>query len=110
MSSNLDNQVRAIIKFVESVYSPGKVEVDVDSLGKPIILFYFEEIDDEYMYNPFHHDPDFLKRQMFSREIRQSIENYLGIKTHGLQPNGQSLQFWTDFEDHPIHILAMYLY
>ena len=104
MNNDLKTDVGSIIKFVTNVYSPDDIRVTPVTPEHYNIVFYFNEIDDKYITNPQHRDTEELKINMFNREIRTYIENYLGIKTTGLQPP----DFFPPMVNHPISIYVRY--
>ena len=88
MMSEIDDKIESIIKFVNMLYHPKDVKVRVttyEGMKEYYIIFYFDYISDKYIKNPQHHDIVAHKESMFSREIREYIEKYMGIKTSGLQ-------------------------
>ena len=103
--SEIEQNIKIIIKFVESFYHPTKTEVLRSSIDdeEPVIIFHFDKISDDYITNPQHRDVKSLKEQMFTRKIRANIEDYLGIKTTGLQPRNK---FFSPFEHHNITIIV----
>lgn len=104
MNNDLKTDVNSIIKFVTNVYSPDDTRVIPVTPEHYNIIFYFNEIDDKYITNQEHGDTKVLKSKMFNREIRTYIENYLGIKTTGLQPPN----FFPPMVNHPISIYVKY--
>ena len=107
MDNNLEFDVNGIVKFVTAMFSPDDMWVkEYINPGKGrsdkrySIVFYFSEIDEKYMTNPQHRNPEELKEAMYCREIRTYINDFLGIKTSGLQPP----DFWPPAENHPISI------
>jgi len=86
--SEIEDKIESIIKFVTMLYNPKKVRVRTTSyegVKEYYIIFTFDSIPDKYISNPNHHDIIAHKESLFSREIREYIENYMGIKTSGLQ-------------------------
>ena len=101
MDNELKNEVSSIVKFVDAMFHPDDVWVKpYDDPERYSIIFYFKDIDEKYMTNPQHRDPKELKAHMFNREIRKYINDFLGIKTSGLQPPN----FFSPTETHPITI------
>ena len=101
MDSESKNEVNSIVKFVTAMFHPDDVWVKpYDDPERYSIIFYFKDIDDKYITNPHHRDPKELKSNMFNREIRTYIHNFLGIKTSGSQPP----DFYSPSEKHPITI------
>lgn len=99
MDKKLKQEVNSIVKFVTAVFKPADVWVrPYENPERYSIIFYFDEIDEKYMTNPMHRNPKELKEAMYNREIRKYINNFLGIKTSGLQPP----DFWSPEEKHPI--------
>jgi hypothetical protein len=104
---SVKNDIKTIIKFVSVVYKPTKVEVkevEIEDLKEYIIIFYFDEIDDKYITNPGHGNLKVHKQDMLSRQIRTDVEDYLSIKTTGLQPRNK---FYSPIEKHDITILSV---
>jgi hypothetical protein len=94
MENKLETDIKIITKFVESIYSPDKIDIIKDeNNGRVFIDLYFNEIKetiwgyDNNMYGKL------------TMAIRKSIDNYLSIKTEGWQPNDLS-----NYEVHPIVI------
>jgi len=80
-------EVNSIVKFINRIYSPKNFRViHYDDPERYSIIFYFDNIDDKYISNRQHGNIRDHKENMLTREIRTYIENYLGIKTQGLQP------------------------
>lgn len=103
MGQELENDIIKIRKFIGWLYKP--IDIGVVKHKNPdryIVLFYFNEIGDEYIKNNRAWDIKAHKENMLSRDIRTDVRNYLGIKTAGLQPP----DFFAPSEDHPIHIFA----
>lgn len=99
MDVKLKNQVNMIVKFITAIFKP--VDVQVISYENPeryAIEFYFDEIDDKYITNPFFSTAKSLKEINLNREIRKYIKDFLQIKTSGLQPP----DFFPPEEKHPI--------
>ena len=87
MNDDLENQVNSIVKFIGAKYKPEDVWVKTyDDPDRYSIIFYFDKIDDKYILNRQARDIKAHKENILTREIRTYIENYLGIKTKGLQP------------------------
>lgn len=103
---NIENDVKSIVRFVEVMYEPKKIDVFKYGSHPPYvfhIILTFNEISDKYITNPEYHNVERLKEIMLSREIKTYIQNYLGIKTDGLQPNQN---FFSPEERHPIKIIV----
>lgn len=87
MGKDLENQVNSIVRFISEIYKPEDVWVKTyDDPDRYSIIFYFDKIDDKYILNRQAGDIRAHKENILTREIRTYIENYLGIKTQGLQP------------------------
>ena len=81
---NSSSKSKAIVKLIEVLYSPAEIKVRKSEFDDEILIdVYFYDIDDSYITNPDHYNPDQLKEQNFEREIRRTILNYLDIKTSG---------------------------
>ena len=101
MGIDLENQVNSIVKFIGAKYKPEDVWVKTyDDPERYSIIFYFDKIDDKYILNRQARDIKAHKEDILTREIRTYIENYLGIKTQGLQPP----DFFAPAKDFPISI------
>ena len=101
MGSELKNEVSSIVKFVTEMFHPDDVWVKpYDDPERYSIVFYFNDIDDKYITNPLHGNQKEHKANMFDREIRKYINDFLGIKTSGVQPP----YFYSPSENHPITI------
>ena len=101
MGKELENQVDSIVKFIGSIYGPVDVWIkNYDDPERYSIIFYFDNIDDKYISNRQARDIKAHKENILTREIRTYIENYLGIKTQGLQ----SPDFFAPAEAFPISI------
>jgi len=84
----MNSKIKAIVKLIESLYSPAKIKVRKSEYDDEILIdVYFYDIDDSYITNPNHYNPDQLKEQNFEREIRRTILTYLNIKTSGFSAN-----------------------
>lgn len=86
--SGINDMIEGIIKFVTMIYHPKNVKVRetiFEGMKEYYIIFYFDQIPDKYILNPNHHDITTHKESILSREIREYIEKYMGIKTSGLQ-------------------------
>jgi hypothetical protein len=85
----IENKVKAIVKLINSLYHPDEIKVsnhkytDGDEM---LIDVYFSHIDDSYITNPNHYNLGKLKELNLEREIRRTIQNFLDIKTSGLNP------------------------
>ena len=87
MGNDLENQVNSIVRFISEIYTPEDVWVKTyNDPERYSIIFYFDDIDDKYILNRQARDIKAHKENILTREIRTYIENYLGIKTQGLQP------------------------
>ena len=96
---NLKQKVDAIVKFVDKIYSPKKIQLEqYVHPDRYLIIFYFDEIDDMYIRNPQARDITEHKESMLNRKIRTNILKYLSIKTTGLQPP----DFYSPSEYYPI--------
>ena len=112
--SSAKTKVDQIVKFVNAMYHPYKTKVvDIKIRDRKVytIGFYFKNISDEYLSNLTVTDVKgsnlFLwakkkKEYNLANEIRTYVENYLGIKTSGLQGTGDFKQH----EDHGITIVT----
>lgn len=92
--SSVKDKVNQIVKFIDSFYEPKKIKVVdfvISDKKNYTIGVYFENISDDYISNSEFHDIKKLKEHNLTREIRTYIENYLGIKTSGLQPKNNFL-------------------
>jgi len=105
MSDRLKEEVNAIDKFVSQIFKPDLVHIEnMDhSLGYKI-TFYFDDISDKYIKNPQARDIKGHKSEMFRREIRTAVYDFMGIKTLGLQPP----DYFAPSEFHPINIIVTY--
>ena len=102
-----EQNVKAIQKFVDSVYHPKRTrvrEIDGEGYSEYFLIFYFNHISDDYIVNRQHKDLTEHKESMLSREIRESIERYLGIKTTGLQYMNN---YFSPIENHGISIIVI---
>ena len=101
MDSELKNEVNSIVKFVTAMFHPDDVYVKpYDDPERYSIIFLFKDIDDKYITNPLHGNQKEHKANMFNRKIRKYINDFLGIKTSGVQPP----DFYSPSEEHPITI------
>ena len=106
MNKELENEINSIIKFGSAMFNPA--DVRVLSRGNPEryhIIFYFTDIDDRFISNPYSNDKEKLKKAMFAREIKKYVHNFLGIVTSGLQPP----HYYSPGEEHPITIHVDYI-
>lgn len=103
---DLEQEIKAIVKFVENLYSPSDVWVKPwdKEPGRYSIIFYFDDIDEKYLTNPQHKDPKELKAARLKREIRDYIYKFLRIRTSGLQPP----DYFSPEEEYPIGITVTY--
>jgi len=102
-----EQNVKAIQKFVERVYHPKKTRIRELKSGNYVeyfLIFYFDHISDDYILNRQHDDLKEHKESMLSREIREYIEKYLGIKTSGLQYTNN---YFSPIEQHGISIIIV---
>jgi hypothetical protein len=107
MNNKLENNVNSIIKFITAMFSPEDIRVKhYDNPDHYSITFYFNEIDDKYFTNPQHCNPEELKESMFNRELRRYIDNFLSIKTSGLQPP----DFYPPDVKYPISIYVKHIH
>ena len=100
---NIEHKVKAIVKLINTLYSPDEIKVrksDVDD--EMLVDIYFSHIDDSYITNPNHYNPDELKERNFEREIRRTILNYLDIKTSGYNAG-------TGFPPYEIYGITIYV-
>ena len=101
MNNELENDVNSIVRFIGELYKPEDVWVkNYDDPDRYSIIFYFDKIDEKYILNRQAGDIRAHKENILTREIRTYIENYLGIKTQGLQPP----DFFAPAEAFPISI------
>jgi hypothetical protein len=106
MNNKLENEVNSIVKFVTEMFHPDDVWVEpYDNPERYSIIIYFNDVDDKYITNPLHGNQKEHKANMFNREIRTYIQNFLGIKTSGVQPP----HFHSPEETHPISIYVRYI-
>ena len=92
-----ESKSKAIVKLIESLYSPDKIKVRKSEYDDEILIdVYFSDIGDSYITNPDHYNPDKLKEQNFEREIRKRIQGFLDVKTSGVNPN-------TGFSPYDVH-------
>ena len=104
--SSLKTKVEQIVKFINEFYKPIKIKVTsitISDKKEYIIGVYFKNIDDKYISNPDNNDIKKLKENMICREIRTYVEDYLGIKTTGLQPKNN---FYSPTQRYGITIVA----
>ena len=84
----IEDKVNSIVKLINTLYSPDEIKVRKSEYDDEILIdVYFSDIDDSYITNPNHYNPNKLKEQNFEREIRRTILTYLGIHTSGYNPN-----------------------
>jgi hypothetical protein len=99
----MNSNIRAIVKLIEVLYSPAEIKVRKSEFDDEILIdVYFYDIDDSYITNPNHYNPDQLKEQNFEREIRRTILNYLDIKTSGYNAG-------TGFPPYEIYGITIYV-
>jgi len=99
----LKNQVDSVVKFVTGLYSPEDYWVkEYDNPKRYSLIFYFDDIDDNYILNPDAGNIRAHKENMLRREIRKSIQDFFGIKTSGLQPPN----YFSPEENYPISIFV----
>ena len=98
--------IAMIVKFIKNVFKPKDIRVSkaetTEGIVDYVIFIYFDSIPDSYIKNPDFHDLKIHKEIMLKREIRKSIQDYLGIKTTGLQPP----LFFSPAEDHDLTIIV----
>ena len=102
-----EENIKAIQKFVDSVYHPKRTrvrELELEGYSEYFLIFYFDHISDDYIVNHQHKDLTEHKESMFARRIRESIERYLGIKTSGLQSMNN---YFSPIENHGISIIVV---
>lgn len=104
MDTTVENDVEAIVRFVTAMFSPVDVWVRPkrEKEGAYSIIFYFWDIDEKFNTNPQHRDIKELKEKMFARHIRKYVQDFLGIKTSGLQPP----DFLSTPKEYPITIVV----
>ena len=105
--SSVDINIKKIVKFVETLYTPTKIMVrDIEISGEKEIIIgvYFDEISDKYISVPYTRQVNKNKEENMTNEIRKSLEDFLGIKTTGLQPRNN---FFPPSERHGITIVAI---
>lgn len=105
--SEREDEIRSIVKFIKEFYNPKSINIGKRIVGDQVsyeIRAIFETVDDKYITNPQHKDTKELKEKMFARQIRTDVENFLGIKTTGLQPRNN---FLSPAESHGIRIVIM---
>ena len=99
----MNSNIRAIVKLIEVLYSPAEIKVRKSEFDDEILIdVYFYDIDDSYITNPNHYNPDELKERNFEREIRRTILNYLDIKTSGYNAG-------TGFPPYEIYGITIYV-
>ncbi len=101
-----DINIKKIVKFVETLYTPAKIMVrDIEISGEKEIIIgvYFDEISDKYISVPYTRQVNKNKEENMTMEIRKSIHDFLGIKTSGLQVP----DFFPPIERHGITIVAI---
>lgn len=89
--------IKTISKYINSIYKPVKIgfresyNYENNNIKKEFIIdLWFDEIDDKYLTNPNHSEPDKLKEKMLEREIRKDIKSFFNIETSGLDLDGFS--------------------
>ena len=102
MNKELESKSKVIIKFIDKIYNPTKIEVDTlrnyDTVEIVIDVF-FDEIDDKYNTNPLNNNIRRLKETNFGLKIRKDIHKYFRIMTSGL-----SLEGFAPYKHHGITI------
>ncbi len=94
---NIEHKVKSIVKLINTLYSPDEIKVSKSEYDDEILIdVYFSHIDDSYITNPDFYDPNKLKQQNFESEIRRTIQDFLSIKTSGLNP-------YTSFAPYDVH-------
>jgi len=102
---NIENQVKAIDKFVTKMYKPDLVHIEeMDKSQGYKVIFYFDEIGDKYILNPRAHNMRAHKTEVLRKEIVRFVNDFLGIKTLGFQPP----DYFAPSEFHPINIIVTY--
>lgn len=99
--------VNAIVKFIQTVFHPSRIrirEIEGWENKEYYIVVYFDSISDEYITNWSHKDLVEHKESMMSREIRESVEKYLGIRTTGLQYMNN---YFGPIEQHGISLIVV---
>jgi len=93
----IENKVRAIVKLINTLYSPDEIKVRKSEFDDEMLIdIYVSHIDDSYITNPDFYNLDKLKELNLEREIRKTIQDFLDIKTSGLNPN-------TGFAPYDVH-------
>ncbi len=93
----MNSKIKAIVKLIESLYSPAEIKVRKSEYDDEILIdVYFSHIDDSYITNSDYYDLKKLKQQNFEGEIRRTIQDFLSIKTSGLNPH-------TGFSPYEVH-------
>ena len=93
----IENKVNAIVKLINTLYSPDEIKVSKSKYdGEMLIDVYFSHIDDSYITNPNHYNLGKLKEINLEREIRKTIQDFLDIKTSGLDSH-------TGFPPYAVH-------
>jgi hypothetical protein len=93
----IENKVNAIVKLINTLYSPDEIKVRKSEYDDEILIdVYFSHIDDSYITNSDYYDLKKLKQQNFEGEIRRTIQDFLSIKTSGLNPH-------TGFSPYEVH-------
>jgi hypothetical protein len=99
----MNSNIRAIVKLIETLYSPDRVEVKKSNYDDEILInVYFTHIDDSYVSNSQHWNVHLLKSQNMEREIRRTIKDYFGIDTSGNDPH-------TGFSPYKVHGITIYV-
>jgi hypothetical protein len=99
----MNSNIRAIVKLIETLYSPDRVEVKKSNYDDEILInVYFTRIDDSYVSNSQHWNVHLLKSQNMEREIRRTIKDYFGIDTSGNDPR-------TGFSPYKVHGITIYV-
>ena len=93
----IEDKVKLIVKLINTLYSPDEIKVRKSEHDDEILIdVYFSHIDDSYITNANHYNPNKLKEQNFEREIRKRIQGFLDVKTSGVNPN-------TGFSPYAVH-------
>ncbi len=93
----IENKVNAIVKLINTLYSPDEIKVRKSEFDDEMLIdVYVSHIDDSYITNSDYYDLKKLKQQNFEGEIRRTIQDFLSIKTSGLNPH-------TGFSPYEVH-------
>ena len=90
----MESEIKGIVKYIEVVYHPYKITIEsygiYDDIEEKVISVYMDEISDDYITNPNHKNPKYLKEKNLELKIRKDIYNYFGTMTSGLTLDGFS--------------------